>query len=109
MNRKLKTSGADTEEELFIVDKILDKKTEGGKAKYLIRWQGYDERWDLQLRFLKTFPNLPFRSDDTWEPLESLEMCIDTVKEFDEEYSAKKEGEEAIMFIFFGLFWFYFH
>lgn len=51
MGRKLKKSddsGADTEEEeLFTVEKILDKKTEGGKAKYLIRWQGYDERLAL--------------------------------------------------------------
>lgn len=31
-------------EEIFYVEKILDKKIEHGKAKYLIRWRGYDER-----------------------------------------------------------------
>lgn len=68
MGRKSKNSknrGADTgraeeedEDEEFTVDKILDKKTEDGQVKYLIHWEGYDERWALwlQVRFLKTFP-----------------------------------------------------
>lgn len=48
-SNKSKDSGTDTdledgEEEFFTVDKILDKKTEDGQVKYLIHWQGYDER-----------------------------------------------------------------
>lgn len=31
-------------EDLYEVEKILDKKTEDGHTKYLVKWDGYSER-----------------------------------------------------------------
>ena len=32
------------EEEEYSVEKILDKRTKGGKVEYLIKWEGYPDR-----------------------------------------------------------------
>ena len=33
------------EEEEYTVEKILDKRTRGGKTEYLIKWEGYPDRY----------------------------------------------------------------
>jgi hypothetical protein len=38
----------------FVVEAILDKRIVGGKAEYLIKWQGYNDP-----------------DDNTWEPIEN--------------------------------------
>lgn len=44
MNQKQsKNSG---KRDIYYVNKILDKKIEHGRVKYLINWQGYDDRLD---------------------------------------------------------------
>ena len=53
------------EEKLFIVEKILEKKKDGNRVKYLVKWDGY-----------------PFEQS-TWEPEENLESIQTMVNEFE--------------------------
>lgn len=63
------------EEEEYSVEKILDKRTKGGKVEYLIKWEGYPD------------------SENTWEPQDNLD-CPDIISNFEAKRtaaSAKKE------------------
>ena len=37
------------DEEEYSVEKILDKRTRGGKTEYLIKWEGYPDRYSKGL------------------------------------------------------------
>ena len=50
---------------MFTVEKILDRKKEGRRVLYLIKWQGFDEK------------------EATWEPLANLGNVKELVKEFE--------------------------
>ena len=52
-------------EQLYEVERILDRKKIKGKYKYLIKWKGYSMK------------------ECTWEPLSSLENIKDYVEQFD--------------------------
>jgi hypothetical protein len=39
-------SDGEGEEEEFTVEKILDKRMKNGKTEYLIKWEGYPDRYD---------------------------------------------------------------
>lgn len=50
------------EEDIFEVEEVLNHKSVRGKDYYYIHWKGFDEP-----------------EDNTWEPLENLENCLDLV------------------------------
>jgi Chromo (CHRromatin Organisation MOdifier) domain len=50
---------------LYTVERILEKKKEGRRSLYLIKWDGFDEK------------------EATWEPLSNLGNVKEMVKEFD--------------------------
>jgi hypothetical protein len=57
-------------EEIYIVEKILDKKIVDGKTQYYLKWQGYGPEYD------------------TWEPLENLD-CEELVEEFEKAWAVR--------------------
>ena len=63
-----------SDEENFEVETIVDKKIEGDKQLYLIKWKGYPE------------------SDNTWEPFENLTECAEQISQFE---LAQVEGEPS--------------
>lgn len=52
----------------YEVEKIIGKRTRGGKTQYLVQWAGYE-------------------GQDTWEPEEHLENCEEVLKRFEESQS----------------------
>ena len=108
------------EEEEYTVEKILDKRTRGGKTEYLIKWEGYPDRYDnfwciyykqtnsVKLLFEASYVNcnvvvigLPYhsfsvifrRSENTWEPDENLD-CPEIISAFEEKLKAKKDDKK---------------
>ena len=69
-----------TEEQMYEVDAIVDKKVRKGKVKYFVKWTGYDS------------------SQNTWEPKEHLP--IDMVEEFEETYKNNNKKERFCIIIF---------
>lgn len=57
--------GAGDGEGMFTVEKIIDKKKDGRRTLYLIKWEGFDEK------------------DATWEPLSNLGNVKELVKDFE--------------------------
>ena len=53
-------------QEIFEVDRILDKRESGKKVEYLVRWKGFDDP-----------------SEDTWEPADSLESAFKLIIKFE--------------------------
>ena len=55
----------DSDEGVFIVEKILDRKKEGRRILYLVKWEGFEEK------------------DATWEPVSNLGNVKELVREYD--------------------------
>jgi len=59
-------------EEIYIVEKILDKKVTDGKVTYYLKWQGYGPQYD------------------TWEPVENLD-CDELIEDFEKEWTERQK------------------
>ncbi|XP_015922567.1 uncharacterized protein [Parasteatoda tepidariorum] len=70
---------AETEEEVYKVEKILAKRFRHGRYEYLIKWKGY--------------PN----SDNTWEPKENI-LSRRLLEEFEEKYDRLTKRKPVIPF-----------
>jgi hypothetical protein len=71
---KLKHNLEDSVNNVFDVEKILDKKYENGRLLYLVKWLDY--------------PN----SENTWEPLTHLTDVRELIEEFEKEQLEKEKG-----------------
>ena len=54
-----------TDNNIYYIEKILDKRRVNGKCEYKIKWEGYP------------------LNQSTWEPLENLQTAIELVNEYD--------------------------
>jgi len=63
-------------EEVFEVEKILEKRVKGKKIEYLVKWKNYDGP-----------------DDDTWEP--AVMLASDIVDKFENELKVREEEENA--------------
>ncbi|EAY16170.1 hypothetical protein TVAG_340640 [Trichomonas vaginalis G3] len=70
------SSANDGEEEIYEVEEIRDHRIIDGVVKYRVHWKGYSD------------------SEDTWEPLENLEGCQETLNEYYAKLEAKKKEKE---------------
>ena len=53
------------EEEEYSVEKILDKRTKGGKVEYLIKWEGYPDRYWIYNSSSHIYRNKVFLPSET--------------------------------------------
>ena len=58
----------DEDDDIYTVEHIVDKKKEGLKTFYLVKWEG--------------FPH----SQNTWEPVQNLANVRDMLKKFNKNY-----------------------
>lgn len=71
-----KSAGSeDLDEQEYVVEKIVGKRTVRGKIEYHLKWKGYPD------------------SDNTWEPKDNLE-CPDLIADYEAKEKEKKELEK---------------
>lgn len=58
---------------MFSVEKILDKKREGRRLLYLVKWEGFEDK------------------DATWEPVSNLGGVKELIREFEKAYELNFE------------------
>lgn len=60
------------DEQIYYIEKILDRRNVNGRLEYKIKWDGYP------------------LNQSTWEPLENLKTAIELVEEYDRTHPAIK-------------------
>jgi len=70
-SKKQRATSEPSEEEVYVVEAILDKRFESGKPNYLVKW--------------KDWPS----SSNTWEPAANLHGCPDLLQKFEKEYQTR--------------------
>jgi len=79
-NSEKKCTEETTEDEEFIVENILDKRTaKRGKVEYLIKWKNYDKP-----------------EDNTWEPMSNLGGFTELIEKFESKIAVKEIDEEQV-------------
>ena len=80
MPARAAAAASSDEEDEYKVEAILQKRRQGGKTQYLIKWEGYESE------------------DNTWEPIEHLDGAAELLARFNEERSGeagRKRAREA--------------
>nr|AMR36251.1 HP1D2 [Drosophila prostipennis] len=62
---------------VFVVEKIVDKRVKNGRLQYLVKWQGFPEE------------------ENTWEPVEGVIHCCDLLSAYEAELSLRSQGKKA--------------
>ena len=58
-------SEEDSSDEMYDVEKIVDKRIQGGKIDYLIKWKGYCS------------------DENEWKPIEELEFITEMIDDYE--------------------------
>ena len=64
-----------SDNDLYYIERILDKRKVNGKFEYKIKWEGYP------------------LNQSTWEPLENLKTAMELVNEFDKVYELQNKNK----------------
>ena len=68
-----------TDDELYNIEKIIDRRYLNGKYEYKIKWEGYP------------------MSQCTWEPVKNLEMAMELVEEYNDNHPIKNEKSKNLL------------
>jgi len=76
-SKKGKSKDVQEEPEEYTVERILEKRMNGNRVEYFLKWKGYTE------------------ADNTWEPVENLD-CPEMIAEFEEKWKKEQilKGEQ---------------